>query len=130
MASGAASIYQALAELRSKADELRSAFGGEAVARTLEWAVERIEAALASAENELLSLPEASRRSGYSTEHLARLVRSGRIPDQRSPGSRARIYIRLSDLPQRSPRAHNADADVHELASRLYGGKDGHHGHP
>jgi len=130
VASSAAPVLQALAELRSKADELRSSFGGEAVARTLEWAAQRVEAALASADSELISLPEASHRSGYSTEHLARLVRSGRIPDQRAPGSRGRIYIRLSDLPQRSPKAHNANADVHELASRLYGGKDGHHGHP
>jgi len=120
----------ALSLIRSKAAELRQAFAGEAPARALEWAAERFEEAIKCADEELLSLEEASRRSGYSSEHLARLVRTGRIPDGRPPGSRGRIYIRASDLPTRSPQAHTPSADVHELASRLLGGRKGHHGHP
>lgn len=123
MASRATPIRQALAELRNKAAELR-VFGGESVARTLEWAADRIESALDAEDNALLSLREASRLSGYSTEHLARLVRCGRIPDRRAPGSRGRICIHASDLPKRPRRAHTPHADVHELASRLYGGKE------
>jgi hypothetical protein len=123
-------IRSALVEVRAKAGELRDAFGDESRARALEWAAERVETALHGAAHELLDLAEASRRSGYSEEHLARLVRSGRIPDRRPPRSKGRIYIAAADLPMRPSRAHNADADVHELASRLYGGKDGHHGHP
>lgn len=130
MVSRATPVRQVITELRCKAAELRESFGGEAVARSLEWAADRIELALQSADHALLSLEEASRLSGYSTEHLARLVRSGRIPDRRAPGSKGRICIQASDLPMRPRPAHNAHADVHELASRLFGGKEGHHGQP
>lgn len=123
-------IRRALALIRSKAGELRQAFGGEAVARALEWATERCEEALRSAQGELLSLSAAAERSGYSADHLARLVRTGRIPDRRPPGSKGRIYIAAADLPTRPQRAHTGSADVHELASRLFGGKEGHHGQP
>jgi hypothetical protein len=123
-------IRSSLAEIRSKAGELRQAFADESRARALEWAAERVEEALERAEGQLLSLAEAASRSGYSEEHLARLVRTGRIPDRRRPGSRGRIYIAAADLPTRPRRAHTPGADVHELASRLFGGKEGHHGQP
>ena len=123
-------VRQALREVRSKASELRSNFGANAQARALEWAAGRIEEALDSEGERLLSLPDASKRSGYTQDHLARLVRVGRIPDTRKPGTRGRIYIRVSDLPRRVKQAHDRGADVHELASRLFGGKEGRHGHP
>jgi len=124
------SVRSSLAEIRAKADELRRVFADEPRARTLEWAAERVQAALAGAQAQLLSLTEAASRSGYSEEHLARLVRTGRIPDRRPPGSRGRIYVAASDLPTRPCRAHTPGADVHELASRLFGGREGRNGHP
>lgn len=123
-------VRSSLVEIRAKADELRHMFGDEPRARALEWAAERVEAALAGAQGQLLSLAEAASRSGYSEEHLARLVRSGRIPDRRPQGSKARIWIATADLPTRPRRAHTLGADVHELASRLYGGREGRNGHP
>jgi hypothetical protein len=123
-------IREALTAIRAKAAELRQSFGDDSRARALEWAAERMELALAHAESELISLAEASQRSGYSEEHLARLIRMGRIPDRRPPGSRRRLYLRASDLPRRPARAHTEGADVHELASRLYGGREGPSGHP
>lgn len=128
--SSSEAIRRALAEIRAKAGELRQAFADEPRARTLEWAAERIESALRSSESQLLSLTEAAARSGYSEEHLSRLVRTGRISDRRLPGSRGRIWIAAGDLPVRPGRAHTPVADVHELASRLFGGKGGHHGQP
>ena len=122
-------VHQALHGIRTKAAEWR-AFADESRARALEWAADTVENALRSADAEVLPLDEAAERSGYSEEHLARLVRTGRIPDMRKPGSRGRIYIRISDLPTRLPQAHTPSADVHELASRLLGGRKGHHGHP
>jgi hypothetical protein len=116
--------------MRTKATELRQAFGCESAAAALEWAANTIDKALRAAQDEVLTLAEASRRSGYSQGHLARLVRTGRIPDLRVPGSRGRIYIRASDLPMRVPKRHTQVADVHELASRLLGGREGRHGHP
>ena len=87
-------------------------------------------AALAGDQDELLTLEEAKAASGYSVDHLARLVRQGTIPDLRLPGRRGRIYIRRRDLPVRPGRAHTGGADVHELASGPARGKEGHHGHP
>lgn len=123
MLSRATPLHRAVEELRCKAAELRDSFGGEAVARALEWAAGRVEVALQATGHALLSLEEASDLSGYSTEHLARLVRSGRIPDMRPPGSKGRIYVQASDLPMRPRQSHTPHADVHELASRLFGGK-------
>lgn len=82
-------------------------------------------------EERLLSVREAADRSGYSVDHITRLVRSGRIPDCRPPGSRGRIAIRLSDLPQKPGVPHTDDAGVHDLASRLSRrGKEARNGQP
>ena len=80
--------------------------------------------------DELLNLDQAAEESGYSVDHLSRLVRSGKLPDRRTPGSHGRIVLRRSDLPHKPKARHSRDADVHDLASRLYGGKEGRHGHP
>lgn len=119
-----------LAELRAKACELRDVFGCEAPARALEWAAMKVEATVGNANQRLLTLREAAQLSGYSADHLARLVRQKRIPDLRPTGSRAHIRIRAADLPHKPSGTHTPGADVHELASCLFGGKEGHHGHP
>jgi hypothetical protein len=124
------SVRICLGEIRAKAAELRQEFGSEPLASALDWAVDRLEKALRGTQDEILGLAEASKRSGYSQDHLARLVRSGRIPDLRPPGSKGRICIRVSDLPARPAKVHTQGADVHELASRLLGGREGRHGHP
>jgi hypothetical protein len=76
----------------------------------------------------LVDLREASRISGYSRAHLVRLIHKGKLRDGRAPGSRGRIYVRLSDLPSKPGSQQLRVAGVHELASRLFGGKEGHHG--
>lgn len=82
-------------------------------------------------EERLLSVREAAERSGYSADHLARLVRTGRIPDRRAPGSKGRIGIRLSDLPRKPSAQHTDIAGVHDLASRLsIRGKEARNGQP
>ena len=112
-------VRACLAELRAKAQELREAFADEGRARTLEWAAARVETALHSEADRLVFLPEASTISGYCVGHLARLVRKGEIPDQRPPGSRGRVKVRVSDLPTKPGFRHTPPADVHDLASRL-----------
>ena len=115
---------------RERAQLLRTQAAAESAACAYEVAAAELEAALHAGEEEFVPLERAAQISGYSAGHLARLVRSGRIPDRRDRGSRARILIRAADLPKRAGPAHVADADVHELASRLYGGKEARHGHP
>ena len=130
MSNKTGTVQDCLGEIRAKATEFRQAFGQEPLARALEWAADQVEQAFTRSQGESVSLQEASHRSGYSKAHLARLVRTGRIPDRRLPGSKSRIYIRASDLPVRPGKEHSQGADVHELASRLLGGREGHHGHP
>ena len=113
-------IYQAVADIRAKAKELRESFGAEGSARALEWAATKVETTLLSEADRIVYLPEAARISGYVEGHLARLVRKGQIPDMRLPGSRGRIKVRVADLPTKAGQPHTPPADVHDLASRLF----------
>lgn len=92
-----------LTEIRVKAHELRDQFGDEARARALEWAAEQVEHALALRADEQLTLAEAALRSGYSPDHLARLIREGKLPNS---GRAHAPRIRAADLPSRGVRKH------------------------
>lgn len=96
-------LERAIYAVRTKADELRADFGDEARARALEWAASQVEHALRDRADEELTLAEASLRSGYSQDHLARLVREGRIPNA---GRRGSPRIRAGDLPVRPASPH------------------------
>ena len=63
------SLERTLAEIRSKAAELRNSFGDEERARAIEWAASLVERALQEHAEERLTLAEASARSGYSQDH-------------------------------------------------------------
>jgi hypothetical protein len=76
-----------------------------------------------SEEEQALSLSEAARISGYSREHLARLVRSASIPNV---GAKNRPRIRRKDLPRkpkislasRGSFRYDARADARSLRER------------
>src|SRR5574341_2393022 len=95
-------LEAALAALRAEATKQRETFANEPVARALEWAARQVESALQEEGDQLLSLRDAAALSGYAEDHLARMVRQGKIPG----------------------------ADVHEPASRLLQGKERLHGEP
>ena len=118
-------VRRSLTDVRAKANELRETFGDDVRARALEWAAQKVEAALAAEDNQLLTLSEAAAYSGYSMEHLGRLVRDGRIPDARPAGSKGRLVMRKSDVPRKSSTNYIVDTETHDLASRLFGGKEG-----
>lgn len=75
-----------------------------------------------------LSLRDAAVYSGYSKAHLARMVSEGRLVSLRAPGGRGRHAFHRCDLPQKPGRRHTLEAGVHDLASRLYGGKEAKNG--
>ena len=83
----------------------------------------RVRAVLASDDDRLLTLAQAARVSGYSEDHLGRLVRSGTIPNA---GTRYRPRVRSADLPRRARRcvatpargAYDPSADARALGSR------------
>jgi hypothetical protein len=116
-------LQHTIVEIRTKAAELRDTFGDEARARALEWAVGRIEAAIREYADERLTLTQAARQSGYSPDHLARLLRAGRLPNA---GRRGAPRIRAADLPVRPPRtvatsrprAYDPVADARAIAGR------------
>ena len=116
----AGAVQRCVAEILAKAKELREAFGGEPQARSLEWAAGKVEQALRDESDQLLTLPQAAEISGYHPDSLARMVRDGQIHDLRLPNSKGMIRIRRGDLPIKPGRPHTPDADVRELASRLF----------
>ena len=87
-------------------------------------------AVLEAEANTILTLAEAARRSGYSEEHLGRLVRDGKIPNA---GRRGVPRIRAGDLPRRpntkvaGPRsaAYDPVTDARTLLNRRKGGDHG-----
>ncbi|MGH7721024.1 MAG: hypothetical protein ACREON_19525 [Gemmatimonadaceae bacterium] len=94
-------LRHALAEIRTRAAELRDSFGDEARARALEWAAALMDRALRDNADERLTLAQAALRSGYSPDHLARLLRVGRLPNA---GRRGAPRVRAADVPVRPPR--------------------------
>jgi excisionase family DNA binding protein len=79
-------------------------------------------------QEEVLTLEEAAQVTGYSAAHIARLARDGKLRSLRPPGSRSRYRFQRSDLPQKPTSSNTAGAGVHDLASRLLGGKEGRNG--
>lgn len=108
------SLERTLTEIRSKAAELRDTFGDEQRARALEWAASLVERTLRERADERLTLAEAAARSGYSPDHLARLIRQGQLPNA---GRLHAPRIRAGDLPRRIPPRHGV---VVSKGSRVY----------
>lgn len=90
-----------------------------------------LDALLRDAANQTLSLQQAAAESGYSPDHLGRLLRGGKLTNAGRPHA---PRIRRGDLPLKPPRriasgsalAYDPAADARSLASRLRnGGEDG-----
>ena len=93
------SIRSLPAAWRRQAKTLRR-YGGQAIATALERCADELEGTIQERDDATYSLTEAARESGYSREHLGRLVRDGKIPNAGRPGA-PRIARR--DLPRKQP---------------------------
>jgi len=82
---------------RHRASDLE-AFAPAAAAAFRE-AAETLEATLMRAADELLNLEQAAVVSGFSADHLGRLVRDGRIPNRGRPNA---PRVRRGDLPKKA----------------------------
>ncbi len=106
---------------RARATELRRWAAADSAAKAYEVAANELEEALRTYSDEVLSLTQAADESGYSTEHLRRLVRDGRIPNA---GRKNAPKVRRGDVPKRpkSERQHRGGydpiADARALLSR------------
>ena len=71
---------------RKQARTLRE-YGGETPAVAIESCAAQLEDALRDNDEATLTLTDAASESGYSTDHLGRLVREGKIPNAGRPGA-------------------------------------------
>lgn len=95
---GCADLIMEIAEsLNAKADELWE-FGAEEGARALRAAATLVTQRGSDWLNEPLTLEQAANESGYSADHLGRLVRDGTIPNAGQPYA---PRIIRSDVPNR-----------------------------
>lgn len=88
---------QVAKEWRELSEKQRQ-LGAEAQARTLVWCADGLEARMEEARNVSLTLDQAAEESGYSRDHLGRLVREGEIPNA---GESNAPRIRRRDLPRK-----------------------------
>ena len=93
------SVKNLPADWRKQAKALRR-YGGETPAVALDRCADDLEATLVERDETTYSLVEAARESGYSADHLGRLVRDGKIPNAGRPGA-PRIARR--HLPRKAP---------------------------
>ena len=84
--TGRASVESLPVAWRKRAKALRR-YGGDTPAVALDRCADDLEATLRERDETTLSLVEAARKSGYSADHLGRLVRDGRIPNAGRPGA-------------------------------------------
>ena len=94
-----ASVEGLPADWRGKAKSLRR-YGSETAALVLDLCAEDLETTIRERDQTTLSLVEAARESGYSRDHLGRLVRDGKIPNAGRPNA-PRIARR--HLPRKAP---------------------------
>jgi len=97
--TGPASVEGLPADWRGKAKALRR-YGSETAALVLDLCADDLETTIRERDETTLSLVEAARESGYSRDHLGRLVRDGKIPNAGRPNA-PRIARR--HLPRKAP---------------------------
>lgn len=85
---------------RLRAKELHS-YAAEGAAVAYEQAAAELERAQSESADTVVSLNDGARISGYSPDHLGRLVKAGKIPNQ---GTTHRPRVRIADLPRKPKR--------------------------
>ena len=104
-----ASVEGLPADWRRHAKALRR-YGGDTPAAAIERCADDLEATLIERDETTFSLVEAARESGYTANHLGRLVRDGKIPNAGRPGA---PRIAIKDLPRKA-----AAPDARRLAEK------------
>ena len=87
---------------RTEAANLRT-YGAEGAATALERCADELEARVMEWADERLTLVDAGQESGYSVQHLRRLVTQGLLTDVAESGQ---IRVRRGDLPRKPGHHH------------------------
>ncbi|HZS57724.1 MAG TPA: hypothetical protein VFA43_00540 [Gemmatimonadaceae bacterium] len=117
----------------ARRDELAGLRASVEAAPLIDQILTELRDEVADHEEATLTLSDAALRSGYSRDHLARLVRQHRIPNR---GRRGAPRVRLGALPIRpgaranddadpAPRCYDPLTDARSLASRRLGASNG-----
>jgi len=115
---------------RARRDELARLGAQVDGAMLCDEVLAEVEALLNGEDEALLGLQDAAAHSGYSSDHLRRLHRLGKLPARRDG---RRLFFRVGDLPKkpsvvdvRPLRAYDPHADARRVATRTsLGGTDG-----
>ena len=83
-------------EFAVRCEELKAQVSAAALARSIISSLRQFRTDLVESS---MSLSEAARRTGYSSDHLGRLIREGKVHNAGRKGS---PRIRLGDLPKRN----------------------------
>ncbi len=86
------------------------------VASTLRRAAEELEQDIQGWEGELLTVQQAVAESGYSAEHLRRLVREGKLREHLDSGGKSHIRVWRRDLPKKQAPRRPSKRGVNPLA--------------
>jgi hypothetical protein len=113
------STLDLLAQWGVHAKTLR-AFGATTQAEAVERCALELEDALAAEDGELLTLQRAAQISGYSADHLSRLIRQGALRNLGRPRAprvrRGDLPRKAANLPVRTSNLHLVGADPRQVA--------------
>src|SRR5947209_11670429 len=115
---------------RARRDELARLGAHVEGAKLCEEVLADFESVTTAEDEALLGLQDAAVRSGYSSDHLRRLHRLGKLPARRDG---RRLFFRAGDLPKKATvvdarpvRAYDPIADARRVATRTsLGGSNG-----
>ncbi len=99
---------------RAKADEFAEHHCDE-VAAAYRQAADEVECELRAWNRELLTIEEAAEESGYSKEHLRRMVRRDKLLTERGTGARSRLHLRRGVLPAKSGQTPGGTSEVRSV---------------
>jgi hypothetical protein len=100
----------------SDAERLSEYFGLDQHARLMQRMASELEAALRADADDLLNLRRAAQETGYSEDHLGRLVAEGKLPNA---GRKHAPRIRRGDLPEKTGARAPDDAGGYDT-ERLF----------
>ena len=112
------SVSTLVAHWRYEAGRLRTMFGAEPQAITLETCARELEELVQTTAFETLTLEQAAQESGLSYSALEKAVRSGRIPNA---GEKGKPRLHRRDLPRKGARSQ--PPATNDLASRVLAGR-------
>ena len=121
-------LLEIAARWREEGIHLRDRYNDETMARLCEVHAEELEAAVRQAEDEALTLAQAANISGYSSDHLGRMIRQGKIPNAGQKGSprvRVRHLPKKPGLPREAPRPQLVGSSKLQVARSVLSHKGG-----